>query len=37
MLTILTNLHNLLISTTEFEHIKAQYFTVFGLHPEVSM
>jgi len=24
------NLHNLLNSTTEFEHIKAQYFTVFG-------
>jgi len=26
------NLHNLLNSNTEFEHIKAQYFTVFGLH-----
>jgi hypothetical protein len=37
MLTILINLHNLLNSTTEFEHIKAQYFTVFELHPEVSM
>ena len=34
MLTILMNLHNLLNSKTEFEHIKAQYFTVFnfGLH-----
>ena len=26
------NLHNLHNSTTEFEHNKAQYFTVFGLH-----
>jgi hypothetical protein len=32
MLTISMNLHNLLNSTTEFEHIKAQYFTVFGRH-----
>jgi hypothetical protein len=32
LLTILMNLHNLLNSTTEFEHIKAKYFTVFGLH-----
>jgi hypothetical protein len=30
--TIEMNLHNLLSSTSEFEHIKAQYFTVFGLH-----
>jgi hypothetical protein len=27
------NLHNLLNSTTEFEHIKAQYFTVFAMSP----